>query len=646
MKITKIAFLFLYISIAGVIFSCNNHKEVSTKKKVAIDSLSYFMQKMRQVDSSSANQLLYVDSALVIANKVQLKIKVGELLKYKSHLEVKSYKYQEAIGTSKKLLKLISSSDSLTLASQFMRIGYNYYMLSKKDSAYPYFDKSKNIFLSLKDSANTGRVMSYMAIILSDYGNYIESDQYAVDALNYIKSSDKYYLTSVYNCLAISAKLREDYLDAIYWYDKAIKESKSNKDKITYLSNKANALRYLNNYKESVLLLDSLSKDTYVKNNPKINAKVTDNLAFNTWLFKPKENVLPKLLSALHIRLTLDDKNGLNASYAHLTEYFSVKNKQVANKFATKMYDNAVQLKNPNYQLDALQKIIENNRSDNLKKYYLKYIHLRDSIAHIDFSKKNHFAKLQYDSAKNREENLLLKVSSSEKELSIVKEKNKNVIIFAISGSTIIFLLFLAYKRKQQHQIEKRTDIYKTEQRIAKKVHDEVANNVVNIMNNIQYTDKSTYNLLDDLEKVYLLTRDISRENNSIETGENFENYLKSMINSFSNIDVTLILNGFYNVQLSNLTSIKQIELYRILQELLINMKNHSKASLVAITFKKEGTTYFIKYSDNGVGVDLKNINFKSGLKNMETRIDAISGTINFETSPNNGFKAFISFKS
>lgn len=646
MKLTKIAFLFFYISIAGVIFSCTNHKEVSTKKKVSIDSLSYFMQKMRQVDISSANQLLYVDSALVISNKEQLKSKTGELLKYKSHLEVKSNKYQEAIGTSKKLLKLISSRDSLTTASQFMRIGYNYYMLSKKDSAYPYFDKSKNIFLSLKDSANTGRVMSYMAIILSDYGNYIESDQYAVDALNYIKPSDKYYLTSVYNCLAISAKLREDYLDAIYWYDKAIKESKSNTDKITYISNKANALRYLNNHKESILLLDSLSRDTYVKNNPKINAKVTDNLAFNTWLFKPKENVLPKLLSALHIRLTINDKNGLNASYAHLTDYFSVKNKKVANKFATKMYDNAVQLKNPNYQLEALQKIIENNQSDNLKKYYLKYIHLLDSIAHIDFSKKNHFAKLQYDSAKNREENLLLKVSSSEKELSLAKEKNKNFIIFAISGSTILFMLFLAYKRKQQHQIEKRTDIYKTEQRIAKKVHDEVANNVVNIMNNIQYTDKSKYNLLDDLEKVYLLTRDISRENNSVETGENFENYLKSMISSFNTNDVTIILNGFYNVQLSNLTPNKQIELYRILQELLINMKNHSEASLVAITFKKEGARYFIQYSDNGVGADLKNINFKNGLKNMETRIDAISGTIKFETSPNNGFKTFISFKS
>jgi len=646
MKITKIAFLFFYITIAGIIFSCNNHKEGSTKKKEAIDSLSYFMQKMRQVDIPSTNQLLYVDSALVISNKEQLKSKVGEILKYKSHLEGKSYKYQKAIGTSKKLLELISSNDSLTFASQLMRIGYNYYMLSKKDSAYPYFDKSKNIFLSLKDSANTGRVMSYMAIILSDYGNYIESDQYAVDALNYIKQSDKYYLTSVYNCLAISAKLREDYLDAIYWYDKAINESKSNKDKITYLNNKANALRYIDNYEESILLLDSLLKDTYVKNNPKINAKVTDNLAFNTWIFKPKENVLPRLLSALHIRLTIDDKNGLNASYAHLTDYFSVKNKKVANKFATKMYDNAVQLKNPNYQLEALQKIIENNQSDNLKKYYLKYINLRDSIAHIDFSKKNHFAKLQYDSAKNREENLLLKVSSSEKELSLAKEKNKNFIIFAVSGSIIAFMLFLAYKRKQQHQIEKRTDVYKTERRIAKKVHDEVANNVVNIMNNIQYTDKSKYNLLDDLEKVYLLTRDISRENNSVETGENFENYLKSMVSSFNTNDVTIILNGFYNVHFSNLTPNKQIELYRILQELLINMKNHSKASLVAITFKKEDGRYFIKYSDNGVGADLKNVIFKNGLKNMETRIDAISGTIKFETSPNNGFKTFISFKS
>ena len=45
-------------------------------------------------------------------------------------------------------------------------------------------------------------------------------------------------------------------------------------------------------------------------------------------------------------------------------------------------------------------------------------------------------------------------------------------------------------------------EVYKTEERIAKKIHDEVANNMVNIMNKVQYTENPKEALLDDLEKV------------------------------------------------------------------------------------------------------------------------------------------------
>ena len=140
------------------------------------------------------------------------------------------------------------------------------------------------------------------------------------------------------------------------------------------------------------------------------------------------------------------------------------------------------------------------------------------------------FAKIKYDSEKNREENLQLKITTSEKELEIQKGKSNNMLLFT-SGSTIfISLLFFIYYKRKKHQIEKRVEVYKTEERIAKKIHDEVANNMVNIMNKVQYTENPKEALLDDLEKVYLLTRDISHQNNSIETGAHFEPFLKSLI--------------------------------------------------------------------------------------------------------------------
>ena len=93
------------------------------------------------------------------------------------------------------------------------------------------------------------------------------------------------------------------------------------------------------------------------------------------------------------------------------------------------------------------------------------------------------------------------------------------------------------------------------------------------------------------------------------------------------------------------LTKDKQIEIYRILQELMVNMQKHSKATLVAISFKKNNKQYSINYSDNGVGIKLDELSFRNGLKNVETRIKSINGIITFDTSLNNGFKSFISFK-
>ena len=81
--------------------------------------------------------------------------------------------------------------------------------------------------------------------------------------------------------------------------------------------------------------------------------------------------------------------------------------------------------------------------------------------------------------------------------------------------------------------------MYQTETRIAKKIHDEVTNNVVNIMKKVQYTEEAKQDLLDDLEKVYLLTRNISHQNNTIETGEKYVESLKSLLTNFNSKTTT-----------------------------------------------------------------------------------------------------------
>lgn len=132
-----------------------------------------------------------------------------------------------------------------------------------------------------------------MAIIQSDLGDYVGSDNNAIQALKYLDENNFQYLTAVYNCIAISAKEQKNFIEAIYWYDKAINISINNTDKISYLQNKANAFRYLKKYDKSINILDSLSK-VDLKNH-RSRATIIDNLAYTKWLAKKKENVLPEL---------------------------------------------------------------------------------------------------------------------------------------------------------------------------------------------------------------------------------------------------------------------------------------------------------------------------------------------------------------
>ena len=73
--------------------------------------------------------------------------------------------------------------------------------------------------------------------------------------------------------------------------------------------------------------------------------------------------------------------------------------------------------------------------------------------------------------------------------------------------------------------------------------------------------------------------------------------------------------------------------------ELMTNMKKHSKANYVIISFEQLKDKLLINYKDTGQGTTIKKGN---GLQNTESRIKAINGTITFESEPSKGFKVKI----
>ena len=650
MKYSKIAFFYFCLFNLLQFSSCAKIEKDQNGDKIALDSVSLYLQQFNDATSSDGNGLIYANKALSYVKKAEPDTvqtnNIEKILNYKVGVFRNLNELDSVITTYNTLLKIaLQKNDSATIAYQYFLLGYYHQIKQQKDSAFVNYKLAKDLYLKLNDSVKVGESLVYMAMIQSDFGDLVGSDKTAIQALKHLDEDNIVYLTTVYNCIAISAKKQHDYLEAIYWYDKAIEVSTDEMLKNLYLNNKANAYRSLKEYDKAIEILSNLKKDTLLNNDIKHKARVIDNLAYTKWLANEDEEVLNDFLLVMNMRIQDEDLFGLIGSYAHLSDYYKKKNPTTALEYAEKMYQASIIKKIPQDQLEALQRLIELENSNKAKAYYQRYVQLSDSLNKAEKSALNKFVKLEYDSEKNREENLQLKITTSEKELEIQKGKTNNILLFT-SGSTIfISLLFFIYYKRKKNQIEKRVEVYKTEERIAKKIHDEVANNMVNIMNKVQYTENPKEALLDDLEKVYLLTRDISHQNNSIETGAHFEPFLKSMLTSFNSDTTTVILKDIQKVEMASIAKEKQIELYRILQELMVNMRKHSEATLVAITFKNVDSHISINYSDNGKGLDLKELKFKNGLKNLETRIKSISGTISFETSIHNGFKAAISFK-
>ncbi|WP_370090026.1 sensor histidine kinase [Ekhidna sp.] len=73
----------------------------------------------------------------------------------------------------------------------------------------------------------------------------------------------------------------------------------------------------------------------------------------------------------------------------------------------------------------------------------------------------------------------------------------------------------------------------------------------------------------------------------------------------------------------------KELSLYRIFMELIQNTLKHSKATKVEINYREDWENVYIEFKDNGVGLPNEMIH-GLGLKNMEARIKAIGGSIEF----------------
>ena len=544
---------------------------------------------------------------------------------------------------TKKQILQPNRENSLAAIDRLIDLGDHYLEKANYDSAYYFHNKAKNLCDVKTDNTRIIYSLSRMSEIQQNQGDYSGSETTAIEAMPFLNTTmDPSYESSLYNLLGVVYMKLFDYDNALLYYKKALHLKIDAIRKLKIEHNIAVVYMAKLDYDRAIQILLPLTLRKEIQNDPATYSKALDNLGFSYFKVGHPKGI-EYLNQALKIKTNLNDDWGMAASYLHLTQYYKQTNPGLANDYARMAYEKATKVNNVDDRLESLASLIQSSFGNQSKFYSENYLQINDSITKVRQNARNQFAKIKYDSKKDKEENLLLKNQKSENLLELEIQKNKNLLLRFLIVIGILSTIFLYYFLKAINKKEKIQTTYDTETRISKKLHDELANDVYHTMAFAETQDlSSTQNkeiLLTNLDTIYSRTRNISKENSPIDTGLHFVAGLKEMISGFNTDAVTILINSMDSVHWNTLETNKKIIVYRVLQELLVNMKKHSHCSLVVITFKKNENKLQIDYSDNGLGAAFDKINSKNGLQNVENRILAINGTITFDTKPDKGFK-------
>ncbi|RKR11265.1 hypothetical protein C8C83_2973 [Flavobacterium sp. 90] len=548
----------------------------------------------------------------------------------------KDFKIPQQKNTKAEVQKAITTADTL-------------FNNNKLDSAFYYYNKAKFICNPITNADYYVATLNRMAEIQQMHADYAGSETTLTEVFPYLKYAQKTpQIWNSYVIQSINYLNTYDYNKAILYNQKALELKTEEWRKLVSKNNIAVILMEEGKHKEALSIFLSLILKKEVINDTIFQGRALDNIGFCYFKTNDTVKALYFLNKSLHLRKKKNNPFDLGKSYMHFAKFYEKSNPSLAKKYMLLSYEKFSSINNTDEKLSSLKIIITNSTNKELKKYSTMYVNLVDSVFEIRQKAKNQFAKIKYDSKKEKNENLKLKTYKVENELQLERQKNKNIIsyiIIVLSLSLILVLYFYLTSRGNREKIEA---TYKSETRIAKKLHDELANDIYHTMafaenKNLSLAENKEQ-LLNNLDIIYSRTRDISKESSPIVTSEKYILYLKKMISGFNTPHINLLVNGLESIPWDEIEKNKKITIYRVLQELLVNMKKYSDASLVGITFKMTNNNVAITYTDNGKGIDLNTITFKNGLHNVENRILAIKGIIDIDSVPEKGFNVFIKF--
>ena len=569
-----------------------------------------------------------------------------------------------------------TGNDSLS-AESYNQLGRNYFFRSQIDSALNFFIKARELFSKLDDQKRMAIIDISLGAIYLRQADYNKTIRTLTRSASYFENiNDSVNAAKCYSNIASAMAELENYPKAIEFSEKALEIFESRELAYFQLITLPNLAAQYFKYGDTIKAIQyNLQAEILAK---KMNNKRSLSIIYNNlgsiYLDDDPEKAKSYLEKTIKLKSELNLIAGIevtqgNLGYIHLQEknyakaifYYTEVAKQVKGKQLVFAYDQLVL----GYKgLGDFKRAIA--FSDKARA-------LNDSILNSDNRKEFNEIQARYETEKAKRENSEL-VSKNLK-IDLARSRNRNLLI--ILSVILVILLVVGYvhrtsskrkhllvqkglkiKNQEFEQVLKNQELNgidaiidaqeKERSRIANDLHDNLGSKIATMklyiedVQNVCADEESEIN--SQFERLKMLADDSYREVRKIAHNKNTSALInKGLILATQSIarqisETSQLHIGVNNVDVNDyINNTIEIQVFRIIQELLTNIIKHADATEVNIQFSKENQIMIVMVEDNGKGFNVEETNPGYGLSNIQQRIEKLNGQIIIDSTLGNG---------
>ena len=539
--------------------------------------------------------------------------------------------------------------------------------ISQLDSAIFYSE----VALQLQEKANIRTQVSNnyfeMGVAYDMKGELDAALEHFLQALEAAEQSDNQaQIALVLNSLGIVNRSAGNYEQALSYYLRA-------KDLYATLDNRRNLGNVLHNIGDLYLQQQDFANGlNFTLQGKAIREEIGDNYGLGYTYqnlayiyFTEKEDFATAFRYdslAYEVRQKIGDRGGMSHSRTDMAwAALKLGRTRAANAYATEALQIAQELGARTARRNAYRALaqiaVQERRFETAFDWQRQYYELKDSLFNEDKNKVVHELQVQYETAKKEQQ-------ISENQILIEKrtlQRNGFIIVAVLSGLLAISIFLSLRSRLRYHQRLQAQRIRELEQaqkivaldamvqgqeeerrRVAKDLHDGLGGLLSSIKHHFRAVSEQnealgalpvyqkTNAMLDEAhEEVRRIAHDMMPDALAklglIAAIEDLaDSYQLSMQVSVQHFDCEKYFD-----------KVLEVNLFRIVQELLQNIAKHARATQVFIQLSQFDHTLTLTVEDNGVGFDYAQASESGlGLKNIASRVAWLGGSMNIETAP------------